>query len=62
MFERHKIEKDGNGNSKLAALNKSFGILHGVSSSLNLITFLGTLFHAVFIGSKFPTILVERLN
>jgi hypothetical protein len=54
MFQRHKLERE-EGKSynevgvsdKMKALNKSFGMLHGVSSLLNLSAVLALGFHGL---------------
>ncbi|KAH8835922.1 hypothetical protein DL96DRAFT_97655 [Flagelloscypha sp. PMI_526] len=58
MFQRHKLEKE-EGKSynepgvsdKMKALNKKFGMLHGISSLLNLGAVLGLLAHSLWVGS-----------
>jgi hypothetical protein len=64
MFQRHKLERsegksyqDAGVSDQMKALNKSFGVLHGVSSLLNLCSVLALGFHGLvslarFAGSK----------
>ncbi|QRW00387.1 hypothetical protein RhiJN_28405 [Ceratobasidium sp. AG-Ba] len=59
MFERHKLERaekkqysDPTASAEMKALNKSFGMLHGISSLVNLFSFLCMLAHGVWLGSR----------
>ncbi|KAG9078867.1 hypothetical protein FS749_009078 [Ceratobasidium sp. UAMH 11750] len=59
MFERHKLERsekkqssDPTASAEMKALNKQFGVLHGISSLVNLLSFLCMLSHGVWIGSR----------
>jgi len=68
MYERHVIERKlGTGHeigqikssdpkiandSELKAISKRFGMFHGISSSLNLISICLATWHLIFIGSK----------
>eukprot|EP01129_Flabellula_baltica_P017203 TRINITY_DN9465_c0_g1_i1.p1 TRINITY_DN9465_c0_g1~~TRINITY_DN9465_c0_g1_i1.p1 ORF type:complete len:175 (+),score=31.85 TRINITY_DN9465_c0_g1_i1:14-538(+) len=48
MFARHKLEKDQKSNSEQAKkLAKKFGMLHGISSLVNLTAFLSMLLHVL---------------
>jgi hypothetical protein len=54
MFQRHKLEKEEGKtynepgvSDKMKALNKTFGMLHGVSSLLNLGAVFALLFHGL---------------
>ncbi|KAG8769341.1 hypothetical protein FRC12_005016 [Ceratobasidium sp. 428] len=59
MFKRHRLERsekkqysDPTASAEMKALNKQFGMLHGVSSLVNLFSFLCMLAHGVWIGSR----------
>ncbi|KAM6497985.1 protein of unknown function (DUF4149) domain containing protein [Amanita muscaria] len=56
--QRHKLEKDeGKGydekevSAQMKAFNRKFGMLHGISSLLNLIAFIALVFHGLWIGN-----------
>ncbi|KAK2462023.1 hypothetical protein APHAL10511_006486 [Amanita phalloides] len=58
MFERQKLEKDEgishNGSDisdKMRALNRKFGMLHGISSLANLAAVIAAGFHGLWIGN-----------
>jgi hypothetical protein len=58
MFERHKQEKsegktysEAGISDEMRALNKRFGMLHGISSLLNLQAVLALGFHGLWIGN-----------
>ncbi|GLB36463.1 putative protein with domain of unknown function (DUF4149) [Lyophyllum shimeji] len=58
MFERHKLEKDEGKayndpgvSAKMKALNRRFGMLHGVSSLANLAAVIALGFHGLWIGN-----------
>ncbi|EIN13652.1 hypothetical protein PUNSTDRAFT_117368 [Punctularia strigosozonata HHB-11173 SS5] len=57
MFQRHKLEKDEGKNyndpaasDAMKALNRKFGMLHGVSSLCNLGANLALIFHGLWLG------------
>ncbi|KAI5859391.1 hypothetical protein GGS23DRAFT_325305 [Durotheca rogersii] len=53
-LRRAQEKKDGGQNSKeMAALNKQFGKLHGISSLFNLITLIATVLYGVNLSSRF---------
>ncbi|EMS50621.1 hypothetical protein TRIUR3_30946 [Triticum urartu] len=59
MMKRHKIEKDlGIGgelaktNPALAAMNKKFGMIHGLSSLANIMAFGSLAMHSWYLASK----------
>jgi p-aminobenzoyl-glutamate transporter AbgT len=47
----------GNHSQEMRALNKKFGILHGVSSLLNLTTFIAALAYGFTLGARVQSIL-----
>ncbi|KAF8350186.1 hypothetical protein F5887DRAFT_419303 [Amanita rubescens] len=58
MFERHKLEKEegksyneSNVSDKMKALNRRFGMLHGISSLFNLTAVIAAGFHGLWIGN-----------
>jgi hypothetical protein len=60
MFQRHKLERsegksyqDAGVSDQMKALNKSFGVLHGVSSLLNLCSVLALGFHGLVSLARF---------
>jgi hypothetical protein len=67
MRERHKIEREesigdevgltknkevAKRNPKLAKINKQFGIVHGLSSLANLLSFGGFAIHSWYLANK----------
>ncbi|KAL6056173.1 hypothetical protein QOT17_016292 [Balamuthia mandrillaris] len=56
MFQRHKLEKDSIPEAakevQLKQLNKTFGMLHGVSSLLNLVTMIAAFIHVLYLSSR----------
>ncbi|KAL6056615.1 Transmembrane protein 205 [Balamuthia mandrillaris] len=56
MFQRHKVEKDSIPEAakevQLKQLNKTFGMLHGVSSLLNLVTMIAAFIHVLYLSSR----------
>jgi len=59
MFKRYQLEKEEKENGKtsdepsqrMTALNKRFGMLHGISSLANLWAVIGLSFHGLWIGN-----------
>jgi len=56
--QRHKLEKEEGKaynekevSAQMKAFNRKFGMLHGISSLLNLIAFIVLLFHGLWIGN-----------
>ena len=67
MKQRHKVERENNignevgrsknvetakVNTKLAAMNKKFGMIHGLSSLANIMSFGGLAMHSWYLASK----------
>ncbi|KAF8610662.1 hypothetical protein BDV93DRAFT_517756 [Ceratobasidium sp. AG-I] len=59
MFQRHKLERsekkqynDPTASPEMKQLNKQFGALHGISSLVNLLSFLCLVVHGVWIGNR----------
>lgn len=67
MKQRHKVERDENignevgwsknvetakRNPKLAALNKKFGMIHGLSSLANIMSFGSLTMHSWYLAGK----------
>ncbi|KAJ3099607.1 hypothetical protein HDU97_002914 [Phlyctochytrium planicorne] len=50
MFERHKLEKAGKPVPK--EINTRFGILHGVSSLLNLVVVAASVTNSLWVGQQ----------
>ncbi|KAF8624895.1 hypothetical protein AX15_005763 [Amanita polypyramis BW_CC] len=58
MFERYKLEKEEGKNhhgpgvsDKMKAVNRKFGMLHGISSFFNLAAVIALAFHGLYIGN-----------
>ncbi|XP_028771074.1 transmembrane protein 205-like [Neltuma alba] len=67
MRQRHKVERENNigdevgdskneevakANPRLAAMNRKFGMIHGLSSLSNIMTFGGLAFHSCYLAAK----------
>jgi hypothetical protein len=55
MFERHKLEKEAQSDTrdaKLKAVNSKFGMLHGISSLVNLTVVGALILHGIYLAKR----------
>lgn len=50
--EGKKYWEEGEKSPEMAALNKRFGMLHGISSLLNLVEIIGLVWYGVILAAK----------